>query len=152
MSENPDPTKVRALREEYPHVVPLATRWNDNDVYGHVNNVTYYSYFDTVANDWMIDHGLDIQDGSVIGVVAESGCSYHAEIAFPDRLEVGLRVDRLGRRAVTWGLAIFKVGVEQAVAHGHFVHVFVDRRTRRPVTIPDYLAPGLALLVRADQG
>jgi len=150
----PRPEKpARPLREEYPHLVPFGTRWMDNDIYGHVNNVTYYSYFDTVANAFMIEHGLDIQGGDVIGVVAESGCHYHAEISFPDQLEVGLRANRLGNRAVTWGLGIFKVGVDEAVAHGHFVHVFVDRETRRPVAIPAELKVALeGIVVDTENG
>jgi len=123
----------------YPHVVDLATRWDDNDIYGHVNNVTYYSYFDTVANGWLIEHGLDIHDGESIGLVVESGCHYHAAVAYPDRLRVGLRIDRLGSSAVTWGLAVFTRDSDDAVADGHFVHVFVDRATRRPTPIPEPL-------------
>jgi acyl-CoA thioester hydrolase len=138
---------VRPLRADYPHLVPFGTRWMDNDIYGHVNNVTYYSYFDTVANAFMIENGLEIHDGPVIGVVAESTCRYHAEIAFPDRLEVGLRVDRLGTSAVTWGIGIFKVGVEEAVANGQFVHVIVDRVTRRPVPIAEGLRAAMAKIL-----
>ncbi|NNB84089.1 acyl-CoA thioesterase [Corallococcus exiguus] len=117
----------------------------DNDVYGHINNVTYYSYFDTVANHYLIhEGGLDIHTGEVIGLVVESKCAYRAPLAYPDRLRAGLRVDRLGNRSVTYGIAIFKEGEEQAAAHGHLVHVFVDRRTRRAVAIPDRLRDALA--------
>ncbi|NPC69167.1 acyl-CoA thioesterase [Corallococcus exiguus] len=119
----------------------------DNDVYGHINNVTYYSYFDTVANHYLIhEGGLDIHTGEVIGLVVESKCAYRAPLAYPDRLRAGLRVDRLGNRSVTYGIAIFKEGEEQAAAHGHFVHVFVDRRTRRSVAMPDRLRDALAAL------
>ncbi|MFT4288584.1 acyl-CoA thioesterase [Nocardioides sp.] len=131
---------------DYPHIVELGTRWDDNDIYGHVNNVTYYSYFDTVANAWLIDHGLDIHGGTAIGLVVESGCHYHAGVAYPDRLRVGLRIDRLGNSAVTWGLAVFTEDDDQAAAHGHFVHVFVDRVTRRPTQIPEPLRTAMAEL------
>ncbi|UDY23284.1 acyl-CoA thioesterase [Nocardioides sp. Kera G14] len=135
---------------DYPHHMALQTRWMDNDIYGHVNNVTYYSYFDTVANAWMVAHGLDIQDGPVIGVVAESTCRYHREIAFPDALMLGLRIDKLGNRAVTWGIGIFREGESQAVAHGTFVHVFVGRDDRRPVVPPEPLATALKELAEAS--
>ncbi|RKG81501.1 acyl-CoA thioesterase [Corallococcus exercitus] len=120
----------------------------DNDVYGHINNVTYYSYFDTVANHYLIhEGGLDIHTSAVIGLVVESKCAYRAPLAYPDRLRAGLRVDTLGNRSVTYGIAIFKEGDEQAAAHGHFVHVFVDRQTRRAVAMPDRLREALKRLV-----
>ncbi|MBK9031826.1 MAG: acyl-CoA thioesterase [Myxococcales bacterium] len=125
----------------------------DNDVYGHVNNVTYYSYFDTAANTYLIDAGgLDIHGGDVIGLVVESACQYHAPIGFPSPLTAGVRVDRLGQRAVTYGIAIFVDDAaaherDLAVAHGHFVHVFVDRATRRPVAIPARVRAALAAIV-----
>lgn len=126
---------------DYRHFVPITTRWMDNDVYGHVNNVTYYSYFDTVANHFLITAGgLNIHTGPVIALVVESACSYRAPVAYPDELRAGLRVDKLGNRSVTYGVAIFRSSDggddEIAVAHGHFVHVFVDRDTRRAVAIP----------------
>ena len=137
----------RPTYADYPHHAELTTRWMDNDVYGHVNNVTYYSYFDTVANAYLIDRGgLDIERSPVIGLVVESGCSYHASVAYPQRLRAGLRVDRLGNRAVTYGIAIFTDDSDDAVAHGHFVHVFVDRETRASVPIPDKLREALAVL------
>ncbi|RKH60840.1 acyl-CoA thioesterase [Corallococcus aberystwythensis] len=120
----------------------------DNDAYGHINNVTYYSYFDTVANHYLIhEGGLDIHTGAVIGLVVESKCSYHAPLAYPERLRAGLRVDRLGNRSVTYGIAIFKEGEEQAAAEGHFVHVFVDRQTRKSVAMPYRLREALAKLL-----
>jgi acyl-CoA thioester hydrolase len=130
---------ARPLRTDYPYRAAITTRWNDNDVYGHVNNVAYYSYFDSAANLFLIrEGGLDIHAGAIIGLVVESACHYHAPVAYPDALVAGVRVDRLGRRAVTYGIAIFRDGEDEAaVAHGHFVHVFVDRVTRVPVEIPD---------------
>ena len=137
----------RPAYSDYPHHASLTTRWMDNDVYGHVNNVTYYSYFDTVANEYLIAHGgLDIERSPVIGLVVESGCSYHASVAYPQRLRAGLRVDRLGNRAVTYGIGIFAEDSDEAVAHGHFVHVFVDRGTRTSVPIPEELRGALAAI------
>jgi len=137
-------------RENYFAFKPITTRWMDNDTYGHVNNVTYYSYFDTAANCYLIEEGgLDIENGSVIGFVVNSGCNYNSPIAYPEKIEAGLRVDRLGNSSVTYGLAIFKEGETQAAAQGHFVHVFVDRETNKPVAIPDKMRAALeAILVK----
>lgn len=136
--------------EGYPHVREITTRWNDNDVYGHVNNVTYYSYFDSAANLYLIrEGGLDIHAAPVIGVVVESQCHYHAAVAYPDALRAGVRVDRLGARSVTYGIAIFGEGDEPAAAHGHFVHVFVDRTARTPVAIPAPIRAALARITVA---
>ncbi len=130
--------KPVGTRADYKHFVPITTRWHDNDLYGHVNNVTYYSYFDSVANSFLIHQGgLDIHHGDIIGLVVNSGCSYHAPLAFPDQLEGGLRINRLGNSSVEYGIAIFRSDCNKAAAEGHFVHVFVDRSTRRPTTIPN---------------
>ncbi len=136
----------RPTIETYPFITRITTRWMDNDVYGHINNVAYYSFFDTAANQFLIERGgLDIATSPVIGLVVESKCVYHAPLAYPQRLRVGVRVDKLGNRAVTYGIAIFADGADQrAAAHGHFVHVFVDRETRTPVTIPDALRSALS--------
>jgi acyl-CoA thioester hydrolase len=132
----------------YRYFVPITTRWMDNDVYGHINNVTYYSYFDTAANHYLIhEGGLDILASPIIGLVVESKCSYRAPLAYPDRLRAGLRVDKLGNRSVTYGIGIFKEGEDEAAAHGYFVHVFVDRQTRKAVAIPERLREALARLV-----
>jgi acyl-CoA thioester hydrolase len=137
----------RPTYDEYRHHAELTTRWMDNDVYGHVNNVTYYSYFDTVANEYLIEHGgLDVEHSPVIGLVVESGCRYHAPVAYPQRLRAGLRVDRLGNRAVTYGIAIFTADGDLAVAHGHLVHVFVDRATRTSTAVPDRIREALAAI------
>jgi acyl-CoA thioester hydrolase len=116
----------------------------DNDVYGHVNNVVYYSYFDTVVNEYLIRTGvLDYERGAIIGLVAETHCNYFAPLAFPDRVEAGLRVTRLGASSVRYEVGLFREGEEQAAAQGHFVHVYVDRVTRRPVSLPEGLRAAL---------
>ena len=143
---------VRPPLADYRHVIPLTPRWMDNDVYGHVNNVAYYSFFDTAANHYLIhEGGLDIHSATVIGLVVESHCIYHAPLTYPDPIRVALRVDRLGNRAVTYGLAIFAgahaTPGELAAAHGEFVHVFVDRATRTPAAIPSTLRAALEQLV-----
>jgi acyl-CoA thioester hydrolase len=127
-------------REDYKIFYPISTRWSDNDIYGHVNNVTYYSYFDTAANRYLIEEGgLDISDGTIVGYVVNSGCEYHAPITYPESVEAGVRVDRLGNSSVQYGIAIFREGEEVAAAHGHFVHVFVEREKNRSVSIPENL-------------
>ncbi|MFL5359252.1 acyl-CoA thioesterase [Archangium sp.] len=131
--------------DRYRYFQPITTRWMDNDVYGHINNVTYYSYFDTIANHYLIhEGGLDIVTSPVIGLVVESRCTYRAPLAYPDTLRAGLRVDKLGNRSVTYGIGIFKEGEEQAAAHGYFVHVFVDRQSRKATPMPERLREALA--------
>lgn len=131
---------ARSSRSAFPHYLPLATRWMDNDVYGHVNNVQYYSYFDTAVNHYLIRSGwLDIHNGEVVGLVVETKCSYAASVAFPDELDVGLRVEKLGNSSVRYGIGIFRRGEELAAAEGYFVHVYVDRKTNTPVRVPDAL-------------
>ena len=138
---------AREPRSDYPFIVPITTRWMDNDVYGHVNNVTYYSYFDTAANRYLIEAaGLDIHRGSVIAVVIESGCRYYEPIAYPEPIEAGVRVEELRNRAVRWGIAIFRPGAPEAVAAGAFVHVFVDRATRAATPIPPAIRTALEKL------
>lgn len=122
----------------------------DNDIYGHVNNAVHYSYFDTAVNRYLIDTGaLDLQNGAVIGLVVETGCSYFKEIAFPERIAAGLRVTWIGRTSVRFEVALFREDDEFAAAQGHFVHVYVDRTTRRPVDLPDALKQSLTDLVKA---
>jgi acyl-CoA thioester hydrolase len=135
------------LRSDYPHFQPITTRWHDNDVYGHVNNVTYYSYFDSAVNSYLIEvGGLDIHNGEVVGFVVSSSCDYFASIAFPERIEIGLRVAKLGNSSVQYELAVFKQGEDAACAAGRFVHVFVDRASNRPLPIPGRLREALAVL------
>lgn len=129
--------KPQIVRSEYPHFLGLPTRWMDNDVYGHVNNALYYAFFDTAINHYLItEGGLDITAGTVIGFAAESHCQYLQPLAFPEVVEVGLRVGSLGNSSVRYELAIFKESEVFAAAMGYFVHVFVDRETQRPVPIP----------------
>jgi len=124
-------------RDGYRHFETITTRWMDNDLYGHVNNVTYYSYFDTVANSYLIHAGgLDIHAATVIGVVVSSNCQYRKSLAYPQPLEGGLRVDRLGNSSLTWGIGIFAMDDADASAYGQFVHVFVERDSQKPVPIP----------------
>ena len=131
----------------YPHHLAIPTRWMDNDVYGHVNNVQYYSYFDTVINEYLIRAGgLDIHGGAVIGVCAESHCTYHAAISFPDVVRAGLRVEQLGRTSVRYAIGLFAGEAEEPAATGWFVHVFVDRDSRRPAEIPASVRVALAAI------
>ncbi len=140
-------------RGDYALVNPLATRWSDNDIYGHVNNVVYYSWFDTSVNEVLISRGLlDPHGGAIIGLVVESGCRYHRPLAFPQRVEMGLRIGRLGTSSIRWEIGVFGGDAPEAAADGHFVHVHVDRETRRPVPLPDVWLAGLADLVRQADG
>jgi len=134
-------------RADYPHFQTITTRWHDNDIYGHVNNVTYYSFFDSAVNTYLIERGgLDIHEGQVVGFVVSSSCDYFASIAYPDQIEIGLRVGKLGSSSVQYELAVFKSGEDEASAAGRFVHVFVDRGSNQPVPIPDTLRRAMALL------
>jgi acyl-CoA thioester hydrolase len=135
-------------RSDYRHFQPILTRWQDNDVYGHVNNVAYYSYFDSAVNTYLIEHGgLDIHGGEVVGFVVSSSCDYFASVAFPERLEVGLRVAKLGTSSVQYELAVFREGEDEACAAGRFVHVFVERASNRPVEIPAGIREALQRLM-----
>jgi acyl-CoA thioester hydrolase len=138
-------------RDDYPVYYPISTRWADNDIYGHINNVTYYAYFDTAANRYLIEEGgLDITDGSIVGYVVSSGCAYHAPISYPEELEAGVRVDKLGNSSVQYGIAIFRKGDQTAAAHGHFVHVFVDRAEDKSVSIPATMRQALEKILVTD--
>jgi acyl-CoA thioester hydrolase len=144
----PMPNEAKApARDAFRHFLPIATRWMDNDVYGHVNNVVYYAYFDTVINRYLIDEGgLDIAGGGTIGVCVESHCAYLRPVAFPDTIDAGLRVAHLGRSSVRYEIGIFGQGQAEPSAHGWFVHVFVDRLTRRPAPLPERIRAALERL------
>jgi acyl-CoA thioester hydrolase len=145
MTARPVPHDRGAFR----HWQPVQTRWMDNDAYGHLNNVVYYSFFDTIVNGYLLSEGvLDIMQGSVIGLVVETGCIYFSELAFPQALDGGLRVARLGTSSVRYEVGIFASGAPAASAQGHFVHVYIDRASRRPVPLP---APLRATLERIQR-
>src|SRR3712207_5664249 len=134
--------------DAYPHRRAIPTRWHDNDVYGHVNNVEYYAFFDTVINAWLIEEGgLDIHRGATIGLCAESHCEFRAALVFPETVEAALRVGRLGRSSVRYEIALFGEGSAEPGATGWFVHVFVDREERRPREIPRSVLAALERLV-----
>jgi acyl-CoA thioester hydrolase len=148
MSERP----AARPRQHYRNFSAIHTRWEDNDVYGHVNNVVYYSFFDTAVNRYLIEAGaLDIHAGAVIGLVVETHCNYFAPLAFPQTVEAGLRVVHIGRSSVQYEVGLFGQGEPLTAAAGHFVHVYVDRATRRPVSLPPPLLTALqALLPHPD--
>ena len=136
-----------SARAAYPHFQSISTRWKDNDVYGHVNNVEYYSYFDTVINAYLIRAGgLDIHAGPVIGLCAESHCKFMDSLAFPQAVDAGLRVVHLGRSSVRYEIGLFAEGSDRPAAEGWFVHVFVDRDSRRPSELPAALRTALERL------
>ncbi len=125
-------------RNHFRHFLPISTRWADNDVYGHVNNVVYYQWFDTIVNEFLIAHGtLDIHAGEAIGLVVETHCNYFSSVAFPEPVTAGLCVAQLGKSSVRYEVGIFRGDDDTAAAQGHFVHVYVDRITRKPTPIPE---------------
>jgi acyl-CoA thioester hydrolase len=141
----------RPTRADFRHFAPVETRWLDNDVYGHVNNVVYYAYFDSVVNRYLISEGrLDIHAAPVIGVVVESGCKFHASFAYPGAIDAGLAIGHLGRSSVRYELALFAPGEDVARVEGWFVHVFVDRETRRPAAMPDPVRRAYERLLRTS--
>jgi acyl-CoA thioester hydrolase len=134
-------------RANYKHYLAIPTRWMDNDIYGHVNNVIYYSYFDTVINEYLIRAGvLDIHQGSVIGIAVETHCQFHHSLEFPDIIDAGLRVGKLGNSSVRYEIGLFKQGDSEPAATGHFIHVFVDRASMRPVPMPEGTRAALSRL------
>jgi acyl-CoA thioester hydrolase len=134
-------------RTAFPHFLTIPTRWMDNDVYGHVNNVVYYSYFDTAVNQFLIAAGvLDIHRGEVVGFVVDSGCAYFSPVAFPDLVHAGIRVAKLGNSSVRYEIALYRNDDPLPCAAGHFVHVYVDRQSNRPVSVPDTVRTILATL------
>jgi acyl-CoA thioester hydrolase len=140
------PTEQPA-RSAFPHLREMTTRWRDNDVYGHMNNVVYYEYFDTVVNQWLLESGaLEIPHGPVVGLVVRTECDYAASLGFPDRIVAGLRAARVGRTSVTYGIGLFRNAEDVAAASGLFTHVYVDAETRRPVPLPEPLRRALEAL------
>lgn len=144
MSENKNEKPQAAARSAYKVFRSITTRWMDNDAYGHVNNVVYYSFFDTAVNRWLIERGLlDIAGSDAIGLVVETQCRYRSPITFPDRVTAGVRVVHLGRSSVRYELALFRNDDDVPAATGHFVHVYVDRASRTSVPIPDAVRQAL---------
>ena len=128
----------KPLRHEFPHYLTIPTRWMDNDIYGHVNNALYYGFFDTVINRFLISEGgLDIHKGAIIALAVETQCQFFQAISFPDIIDAGLRIAKLGNSSVRYEVGLFREGEDTAAAFGYFVHVFVDRESRRPVPIPE---------------
>jgi acyl-CoA thioester hydrolase len=148
MSENKLEKPQAALRSAYKVFRNIGTRWMDNDAYGHVNNVVYYSWFDTAVNAYLIEQGvLDIAHGEIIGLVIETQCNYFSPLAFPQTVEAGIRVARLGSSSVRYEVGLFAQGASLTAAKGHFIHVYVDRQTRRPTALPVNLKTVLETLV-----
>lgn len=140
---------VPEARGAYAAFRTISTRWMDNDMYGHVNNVVYYSWFDTAVNAWLIERGvLDAHDGQTIGLVIETQCNYFAPLAFPQNVDAGIRVGHLGKSSVRYEVGLFAKGESTAAAQGHLIHVYVDRQTRRPVPLPQPLRSALQALER----
>jgi acyl-CoA thioester hydrolase len=140
----------KASRSSFPHFQAIPTRWMDNDIYGHVNNVVYYSYFDTAVNQFLIEAGvLDIHQGEVVGFVVDSGCSYFSPIAFPDMVQAGIRVAKLGNSSARYEIALYRNDDPLPCAAGHFVHVYVERASNRTVTIPGQVRRVLETLIVA---
>ena len=132
----------------YRYFIDISTRWMDNDIYGHVNNVSYYSYFDTAANTFLINKGgLDIQRDKIVGFVVASNCEYKKPIAFPQQLEIGFRANKISNRSVEYGLAVFVKGESEAVACGSFTHVFVDKQSNKAVAIPEKIRKALSSVI-----
>lgn len=137
-----------AGRDQFRHFLTIPTRWMDNDIYGHVNNVVYYSYFDTAVNQFLIEAGvLDIHKGEVVGFVVDSGCAYFAPLAFPDTVHAGIRVAKLGNSSVRYEIALYRNNEPLPAAAGHFVHVYVERASNRSVPIPEPVREVLTSLV-----
>lgn len=131
-------------RAQYNFLLPIQTRWADNDIYGHVNNVTYYSYFDTAANALLIQHAaFDIHNSPIIGLVVNSSCNFLEELTYPEIIEVGVAISKIGNSSLTYDLAIFKQGQQNASAQGQFVHVFVERESKKSTPIPQEMRDAL---------
>ena len=139
-------------RAAWPHFIAIPTRWMDNDVYGHVNNVVYYSYFDTAVNQFLIERGvLDMHKGDVVGFVVDSGCSYFSSVSFPDTIHAGIRVAKLGNSSVRYEIALYRNEDPLPCAAGHFVHVYVERATNRSITIPERVRDVLATITARNE-
>ena len=137
--------KIKLINKlDYKYFYPIVTRWMDNDIYGHINNVNYYSYFDTAVNQYLIDKGkLDIKKGLIVGFVVHSSCDYLNPISHPEKIEAGLVVKKIGNSSVTYGIGIFKEDEDKVSAYGEFIHVFVNRSNNKSVSIPKKIIESL---------
>ena len=139
--------RQRLTRADFRVFRAIPTRWHDNDAFGHVNNVVYYGWFDTAVNAWLIENGfLDLAGSEIVGLVAETRCTYFESVAFPETVEAGIAVERLGNSSVTYRIGIFRQGGGQAAAQGRFTHVYVERASQKPVPIPAPLRAALAAI------
>ena len=139
-------------RADYPHFLSIPTRWIDNDVYHHVNNAIYYMFFDTVINEYLVcEGGLDFREGEVVGLAVETHCQFKKPIAFPDVVDAGMRVGKLGNSSVRYEIGLFIQGDDTLAAFGYFVHVFVSQSTKRPAPIPDQIRRALQKLVKTSE-
>ena len=144
-------TKTRATRSDFVQYRHLTTRWQDNDVYGHMNNVVYYELVDSVVNSWLRNEaGMPVPDGDIVGLVVQSGCTYHASLGWPEPIEAGMAVARVGNCSVTYLIGLFSVGENDAAAEASFTHVYVNKDTRRPVPIPENLRAAATSLLREE--
>ncbi|WP_022694990.1 acyl-CoA thioesterase [Ponticaulis koreensis] len=144
-------TKTRATRSDFVQYRHLTTRWQDNDVYGHMNNVVYYELVDSVVNSWLRNEaGMPVPDGDIVGLVVQSGCTYHASLGWPEPIEAGMAVARVGNSSITYLIGLFSVGEDDAAAEASFTHVYVNKDTRRPVPIPDNLRAAATSLLREE--
>lgn len=144
--------KFALTREAYKHFLTVPTRWMDNDIYGHINNAVYYSYFDTAVNSFLIEENvLDIHGGDQIGLVVETKCNYFAPLAFPDVIDAGVRVTKIGNSSVRYEIGLFKQGSDEAAAEGHFIHVYVDKDSRKPKPLAaDFRSALTKIFVKED--
>ncbi|MDF1681050.1 thioesterase family protein [Ponticaulis sp.] len=144
-------TKTRATRSDFVQYRHLTTRWQDNDVYGHMNNVVYYELVDSVVNSWLRNEaGMPVPDGDIVGLVVQSGCTYHASLGWPEPIEAGMAVARVGNSSITYLIGLFSVGENDAAAEASFTHVYVNKDTRRPVPIPENLRAAATSLLREE--
>lgn len=149
----PDGANAAHVRADYRHFLTIPTRWMDGDAYGHVNNVTYYSYFDTVVNEHLINAGgLDFASSPIVGLVVDSRCTFRKSLTFPEHVDAGMRVTHVGTSSVVYEIALFRVGDDEPAATGRFVHVWVDRATQRPARVPERIRAALAPLHVPEDG
>jgi acyl-CoA thioester hydrolase len=148
-----DAAATAHTRADYPHFLAIPTRWIDNDAYGHVNNATYYAYFDTVVNEHLVNAGgLDIAASALVGLVVETRCAFRKSLTFPERIDAGMRVTHVGTSSVVYEIALFRAGDDEPAATGRFVHVWVDRATQRPVRVPESIRAALVPLRMPEGG